>query len=162
MTPVNKNQRDLQVASASLGAPAKAAPSPDFTPNLSALQHPAVVEARKQEPLNDPTRTYQGPQLRQPSAMWWERFAQLEPWEAGEMVMLLKRLDPRCVCLEYVGDNGYCPVHGAPPEPKPTPAGSYFMGNEGTRAYVSGGEVCELDGHLIDPDEPSDEEIPYI
>jgi len=47
-------------------------------------------------------------------------------------------------------------------EQEPTPAGSYFVGETGTRAYVSGGEVVELDGHLIDPDEPSDEEIPYI
>ena len=23
---------------------------------------------------------------------------------------------PVCVCLEYIGDNGYCPVHGYPPE----------------------------------------------
>lgn len=21
-----------------------------------------------------------------------------------------------CICLEYIGDNGYCPVHGYPPE----------------------------------------------
>ena len=24
--------------------------------------------------------------------------------------------DKKCVCLEYIGDNGYCPVHGYPPE----------------------------------------------
>ena len=26
----------------------------------------------------------------------------------------LEDLTEQCVCLEYIGDNGYCPVHGQP------------------------------------------------
>jgi hypothetical protein len=26
---------------------------------------------------------------------------------------------PLCVCLQYVGDNGPCPVHGKAPAPQP-------------------------------------------
>ena len=30
------------------------------------------------------------------------------------MVSDLQDENPICVCLEYIGDNGYCPVHGQP------------------------------------------------
>ena len=30
------------------------------------------------------------------------------------MVSDLQNENPICVCLEYIGDNGYCPVHGQP------------------------------------------------
>jgi hypothetical protein len=52
--------------------------------------------------------------------------------------------DPRCACFEYVGDNPYCPIHGGQES------------DLGARFTVSGGEVMQ-----IDPDEPSDEEIPF-
>jgi hypothetical protein len=29
-----------------------------------------------------------------------------------EALDLLAAPEPRCVCLERIGDNGYCPVHG--------------------------------------------------
>ena len=32
--------------------------------------------------------------------------------EADNIVTELNSLEPLCICLQYIGDNGDCPVHG--------------------------------------------------
>ena len=48
------------------------------------------------------------------SADYHDALDRMEARERAERAEAEIESKPICVCLEYIGDNGYCPVHGQP------------------------------------------------
>jgi hypothetical protein len=122
-------------------------PTKKDTPTLAGgACHPTAEPARV-TPVFDSTPSLAATQsriLRQPSEAWWTLYGTLKPWEAGDMVKILRELY-RPEPWENKADLS-----------DEIAAIDRLQSELGTRAYISGGEVME-----INSSEPSDEEYPF-